>query len=102
MKFDVVLPDPGEEDGNPHPEVAEEDTGHGPRRPAAATRMSQVFTYARTRSDVDLARVRSALNRMHHTIETAQAPDRTDGTGTAGAVVPELFRPEAFGPRASG
>ncbi|MFI6577042.1 hypothetical protein ACIBFB_14675 [Nocardiopsis sp. NPDC050513] len=103
MKFDVVPFDHGEESPRPAPGSTVSGEGADGGTPALApdARLRRAFAHLRTRSGTDLARVRSALNRMHHTVEAARAQDSPDDTGTADLPPPPGFRPEAFGARTS-
>ncbi|MCP3014450.1 hypothetical protein NGM33_14020 [Nocardiopsis dassonvillei] len=97
MKFDIVRLD--QDGGAPPPQalLAEEvpDRAEEASAPHPGLGIQRSSEYMRLRARTDLARVRSALNRMLHTVEAARAgsgplvgsgPD--DGPGS--------FRPEAF------
>ncbi|OLT27013.1 hypothetical protein BJF83_19740 [Nocardiopsis sp. CNR-923] len=103
MKFDVVSFDHGEDPATPAPrstasgEGSAEDAEGGLPALPPDVRMRRAVAHLRTRSGADLARVRSALNQLHHTVEAARAQD-SHGTGTTDQPPPPGFRPEAFAP----
>lgn len=97
MKFDIVRLDEDGEAPPPRTRLPEQvpEPPEGPSAPHPGLGIQRSSEYMRLRARTDLTRVRSALNRMLHTVEAARAgagpltgPGPEDGTGS--------FRPEAF------
>lgn len=65
-----------------------------------AFRMYRAFDHAQVRTRADIARVRSALNQMHHTLEVVRAQEKVSES-PAKTPTPDVFRPEAFRARPS-
>jgi hypothetical protein len=99
VKFDAV---PVEDDEftlsrSTAPGTADGEPGDSPGSLAPDTRLRRTFEYARVRAGFDLGRVHGALNRMHHTIEVANARAAADTGPAPTAPLPsDVFRPEAF------
>ncbi|APC37455.1 hypothetical protein A9R04_23495 [Nocardiopsis dassonvillei] len=100
MKFDIVRLGEDGEAPPPRTRLPEQvpEPPEGPSAPRPGLGIQRSSEYMRLRARTDLTRVRSALNRMLHTVEAARAgagplvgPGPEDGTGS--------FRPEAFRPR---
>lgn len=100
MKFDILNPDRDEGSTPPGTPPAEGD--HGPTAepplPPHVIRLRQSSEYMRLRARTDLQRVRSSLNQMHHTVQTAQA-QADPAAAPESPDEPALFRPETFRPR---
>ncbi|PDP89275.1 hypothetical protein CQJ94_02430 [Glycomyces fuscus] len=96
MKFDIVLPDQGEEALSPRARLPEGAPGWGKESASAhpGLRIQRSSEYMRLRARTDLTRVRSALNQMLHTVEAISAGPAP--VTNADSVVTGSFHPEAF------
>ncbi|WDZ90109.1 hypothetical protein [Nocardiopsis sp. HUAS JQ3] len=96
MKFDIVHLDQDGEAPPPRTPVPEEVPDRAERpSPHPGLRIQRSSEYMRLRARTDLTRVRSALNRMLHTVEAARAGSEPL-VGSGPDARPGSFRPEAF------
>lgn len=93
-ELDEQAPNPRAFDAVAHPKDDTVDMA------SPAFRMYRAFEHAQVRTRADIARVRSALNQMHHTLEVVRAQEKFSES-PANTPLPDVFCPEAFRARPS-